>query len=123
MTVEPTLIVEVFQNGIVEERLRANPPQSVADGDVVVVGLGADAEGRLEVPDAGEVVLAVPSPETLVRESDEVGRVIDRAGTGSQPLIVAVEAAHELRQDELDPVLEAARRSPRSVILRVVSET
>jgi hypothetical protein len=88
----------------------------------VVVGVGAGAEGRVEFPDLGEVVLAVPSPETLVREADEIRRVIAGAGDGAEPLIVAIEAAHELRQEELDAVLEPARLSPRDVLLRVVSE-
>ena len=33
--------------------------------------------------------------------------------------MVVVEAAEELREDELAPVVDAARRSPRAVILRV----
>jgi hypothetical protein len=122
MAIQPSLIVEVFDGGVVERQLRENPPPSVASGDVVVIGVGAGAEGRVEFPDLGEVVLAVPSPETLVREADEIRRVIAGAGDGAEPLIVAIEAAHELRQEELDAVLEPARLSPRDVVLRVVSE-
>ncbi|MBV9005377.1 MAG: hypothetical protein JO181_12020, partial [Solirubrobacterales bacterium] len=69
---------------------------------------------------AGEVVLSVPSPETLSREADEVRRVITRAGAGIEPLVVVVEAAEEVRQEELAVVVEAAEHSPRPVILRVV---
>jgi hypothetical protein len=35
---------------------------------------------------------------------------------------VVVEAAEELRDDELDALLEAARRSPRVVILRIQAD-
>ena len=69
----------------------------------------ADAEGRIAPPDVGQVVLSVPSPETFVREPDTVRRVIDGAGTGEAPLVVVVEAAEELRDDELAVVLAAAR--------------
>jgi hypothetical protein len=62
----------------------------------------------------------VPSPETLSREADEVRRVIAQAGEGVEPLVVVIEAAEELRQDELAVVLDAAGRGSRPVILRVI---
>jgi hypothetical protein len=65
-------------------------------------------------------VLSVPSPEALSREADEVRRVVERAGTGVEPLVVEVEAAEELREEELAAVVEAAEHTPRAVILRVV---
>lgn len=98
----------------------ANPPASVASGEVVVEFGTADPEGNLEPPAAGEVVLSVPSPEALVRESDEVRRVIARAGTGVEPLVLVVEAADELRDDELAAVLEATRSRKRPVIMRII---
>jgi len=64
----------------------------------------------------------VPSPETLSREPEEVRRVIDAAGSGAEPLVVVVEAAEELRDDELAAVLDAADRTSRAVILRVVGD-
>lgn len=79
-----------------------------------------DEEGNLEAAAAGEVVLSVPSPETLSREAGEVRRVIERAGTGVEPLVVVVEAAEELREEELAAVVEAAGHNDRPVILRVV---
>ena len=79
-----------------------------------------DAEGNLEPPDAGEVVMSVPSPEALAREPDEVHRVIARAGGGIEPLVVVVEAAEELREDEAATLVAAAERSSRPVILRVI---
>jgi hypothetical protein len=79
-----------------------------------------DAEGNLEPPAAGEVVLSVASPEALAREAGEVRRVIAAAGTAIEPLVLLVEAAEELREDELAAVLEAAGHSTRPVILRVL---
>jgi len=112
--------VQVPRGGAVERQVRAQPPPSVAAGEVVVEGGPTDEEGNLEAAGAGEVVLSVPSPETLSREADEVRRVITRAGAGIEPLVVVVEAAEEVRQEELAVVVEAAEHSPRPVILRVV---
>jgi hypothetical protein len=92
----------------------------VASGDVVVQLGVADAHGNLEPPDAGEVVLAVPSPEALAREADEVRSVIEGAGTGTEPLVLVVEAAEELRDEELRAVLEATSHSRRPVIMRII---
>ena len=68
------------------------------------------------------MVRSVASPETLAREADELQRAIRGAGTGDEPLVVVVEAAEELREDELAPVLEAAGHTPRAVILRVMGD-
>ena len=122
MAHEPRLIVQVPRDGAVARQLRAEPPRSVAGGDVVVEAGPTDAEGNLEAAAAGEVVLSVPSPEALARDAAEVRRVVGQAGTGVEPLIVVVEAAEELRDDELDAVLSAADRAPRAVILRVVRD-
>jgi len=67
-------------------------------------------------------VLSVPSPEALAQQAREVRRVIAEAGTGVEPLIIEVEAAEELRGEELAPVLEAAAHSSRAVILRVIRD-
>jgi hypothetical protein len=66
------------------------------------------------------VVLSVPSPETLAREAGEVHRVIADAGTGVEPLVLVVEAAEELRDEELAPVLEALGHTERAVLLRII---
>ena len=79
-----------------------------------------DAEGNLEPPDAGEVVMSVPSPEALAREPDEVRRVIARAGQSVEPLVIVVEAAEELREEEVVAVVAATEHSSRPVILRVI---
>jgi hypothetical protein len=117
---EPRLIVEVPHGSPVEGQLRREPPPSVVFGAVVVEAGPTDDAGNLEAPGAGEVVLSVPSPETLVREAAEVRRVIAGAGTGIEPLVVVVEAAEELREDELAVVLDAAAHSSRPVLLRVI---
>jgi hypothetical protein len=67
-------------------------------------------------------VLSVPSPETLVRELDEVRRVIAQADAGAEPLVVVVEAAEELRDDELAVLVDAARRTSHQVILRIMRD-
>jgi hypothetical protein len=122
MSVDPQLIVQVARGGVLDRRLREEPPGSMADGRVVVESLPADEAGALDPPDVGEVVLSVPSPETLGRERDEVRRVLARAGSGAPPLIVVVEAADELRDEELQPVLDAIEQSARPVILRVIRD-
>lgn len=102
--------------------MRTDPPPSVADGAAVVDVAPSDEDGRLEPPAAGEVVLAVPSPETLIREPAELRRVIDGAGPGVEPLVVVVESAEELREDELAAIVDATRRTRRSVILRIAAD-
>lgn len=87
----------------------------------MVEGAPTDEEGNLEAAGAGEVVLSVPSPEAL-RDAGEVRRVIARAGTGVEPLVVVVEAAEELREQELAAVVAAAEHAARPVILRVVRD-
>ena len=115
----PALILQVPEGSSVEDALRRERPPSVADGAVVVETLAPGPDGRLEPPAAGEIVFSTLGPEGLARDRDTLRRVVDEAGTGSEPLLVVVEAAEELREDELAPVLEAARHSPRPVILRV----
>jgi transcription initiation factor IIE alpha subunit len=48
--------------------------------------------------------------------------VIAQAGTGVEPLVVVVEAAGELREDELAAVLEAAQHTSRRVIMRIIRD-
>jgi hypothetical protein len=123
MPTEPrSILVQVPRGSAVQSQLSERPPSSVSSGDVVVEVGATDAEGNLEQAAAGEVVLSVPSPEALVREADEVRRVIARAGTGAEPLVVVVEAAEELREDELAPLLAAAVHTSRPVIVRVIRD-
>jgi hypothetical protein len=122
MADRPTLIVQVARAGAVERQLAPLVPWDVSGGAVVLNVLPADAQGHLEPPAAGQVVLSVPSPEALSRESAEVHRVIARAGTGVEPLVIVVEAAEELREEELAAVVKAAGHTSRSVILRVMRD-
>jgi hypothetical protein len=118
----PVLIIELPRGGLVARQFADRPPSSVASGEVVVEAGPTDAHGHLEPPSAGQVVLTVPSPETLAREAAEVRRVIAGAETGVDPLVVVIEAAEELREDELAAVLDGARQSSRAVILRIVRD-
>ncbi|HSZ05448.1 MAG TPA: hypothetical protein VK778_09645 [Solirubrobacteraceae bacterium] len=118
----PKLIVQVPGGSAVDRQLSAQAPPSVASGAVVVSVGPTDADGHLEAAAAGQVVLSVPSPEALQREADEVRRVIAHAGTGIEPLVIVVEAAEELREEELAAVLDAAGHTSRAVILRVIRE-
>jgi hypothetical protein len=119
---QPRLIVELPSGGAVDRQLRAQALASLASGEVVVEDGFTDADGALEASTAGQVVLSVPSPESLRREAAEVRRVIAHAGTGVEPLVVVVEAAEELREEELTAVLEAATHTSRAVILRIVRD-
>jgi hypothetical protein len=67
-------------------------------------------------------VLALPSPEGLLRERDALRRTIAQAGQVDEPLIVLLEAASELREDELRAALEAADRTERTVMLVVLRD-
>ena len=122
MTDQPRLIIQLPRGSAVERQLSAQEPRSVASGDVVVEVGPTDAEGHLEAPAAGQVVLSLLSPEALEREADEVRRVIGQAGTGVEPLVVVVEAAEELREDKLAAILDAASHTSRAVILRIIRD-
>jgi hypothetical protein len=122
MAYQPRLIIQLPRGGAVERQLSAQALPALASGDVAVETGPTDAEGSLEAPAAGQVVLSLPSPEGLERESDEVRRVIGQAGTGVEPLVIVVEAAEELRENELAAVLEAADHTSRAVILRIIRD-
>jgi hypothetical protein len=122
MAHEPNLIIQVPRGSTVQRQFDERPPASVAAGEIVVEGGPTDAAGNLEAISAGEVVLSVPSPEALAREADEVRRVIAHAGTGVEPLVIVVEAAEELRDEELAPALAASAHTSRPVIVRVIRD-
>jgi hypothetical protein len=117
---DPVLIVQVPSGGQVSVQLVADPPSAVVSGEVVVEHEIADEDGAIEAPDAGEIVLSVPSPEAFRREPEAVHDAIAHHATGTEPLLIVVQAAEELRDDELSVVLKAARRASRPVILRVI---
>lgn len=119
---QPRLIVQLPSGSAVERQLSARAPASVERGEVVIEVGPTDAEGHLEALAAGQVVMSLPSSEGLEREASEVRRVIGLAGTGVEPLVVVVEAAAELREEELAAVLDAASHASRAVILRIVRD-
>jgi len=114
-----SLIIQVPRGSALERGLGETPP-SPGGGEIVVETGPTDAQGNLEAALGGEVVLSVPSPEGLARDADEVRHVIAQAGTGTAPLVVVIEAAEELRDEEVAPVLEASAHTSRAVILRVI---
>jgi hypothetical protein len=122
MVNEPTLIIQLPQGSAIARQLSGQPPQSVATGKVVVQVGPTDAHGHLEASAAGQVVMSLPSPAALEREAGEVHRAIGQSGTGVEPLVVAVEAAEQLREEELGVLLDAARRSSRAIILRIIRD-
>jgi hypothetical protein len=116
------VILQLGSGSEVSVQLAADPPASIAEGRVVVEHELPDPDGNIEPPHDAEIVLSVPSPEDFRRDPDRVKRVIAEAGTGTEPLVIVVEAATELRDDELAPVLEAAPHSERAVIVRIIRD-
>jgi hypothetical protein len=117
-----TLVVQVPLGGALDRALGEQPPPLLASGAAVVEPGPTDAEGNLEAPAAGQIVMSVPSPEALRQDAEAVRRVIARAGTGVEPLLVVVEAAEELREEQLAVVVAASAHTSRPVILRVVRD-
>jgi hypothetical protein len=119
MADEPTLIVQVPRGSAIERQLRDEPPHAFRTDDVLVQTGAADDHGTLEEL-AGEVVFSVLSPEELSRHGDDLHRVLRAPGTGTSPLVIVVESAEVLQDEEAAAVLAAARDAPRPVILRVI---
>lgn len=117
------LIVQLPRDSIADRNLREETPPSVASGRVVIQHLPADDAGRLIAPDAGEVILSVPSPEALQRQAGEVTRLIRAAEDDGQPLVIVVQDAEYLREEELAAVLDGAAQTRRAVLLRVMTSS
>ena len=115
MTTDGVLIVQVPLGGAVDRSWAVETPPSVASGRVVVEHFGAEGP-----PEAGEVVLSVLSPEAL-RDVQQIHDIIDEAPDEGEPLVIIVEAAEYLREDELAAVLYATDTTHRPVILRVLA--
>lgn len=118
---EPSVIVQLPHDSAIDHELRAYPLPSVASGQVVLDHVPPGADGRLEPPEASEIVMSVPSPEGL-RQPSEVRDVIEQAPDKRKPLVIIVEAAEELREEELTVVVEAAERAHRLVIIRIMAD-
>ena len=125
---EAALIVQVPRGGAVDRNWREGAvdseglPPSIASGQVIVERLEPDVDGGLEPPEAGEIVMSVLSPEALTREPENVQDALDTAPAGEQALVILIEAAEYLREDELAVARDAANRSHRLVILRVMAD-
>jgi hypothetical protein len=115
------VIVQLARDGAVDRYLRAEPPPSLASDEVVLDHIEVDPPGDIGPPEAGEVVMSVLSPEGL-RNAQEVQDVVGQADAGEEPLTIVVQAAEELREDELAVVLDAARRAGRLVIVRIMAD-
>ena len=119
MPEQPALIIQVPRGSALERQLSDRRPPSLLADDVIVETGPTDEHGVLEAM-AGEIVLSVLAPDALARDPAELRRVLDRAGSGTGPLVVVVQAAEELLDDEAAALIDAARRARRSVILRVI---
>ena len=122
MTGEASLLVQLRRDGAVDRHFRADPPPSVTSGRVALEHVAGDVEGRLVPPEAGEVVMSVLSPEALKRDGQQVQDVVRHAADADEPLVIIVQAAEELREDELASVLAAAAHTHRRVIVRVMAD-
>jgi hypothetical protein len=119
MTDDVALIIQLPAGSVVDRQLELDPPPSVASGRAVIERVTADVEGTIQPPEAGQVVLSFPSPEALRRQPDQVRQEI-RPDDGSEPPVVVVEVAEELREDELAVLVEAADKADRVVILCIL---
>jgi hypothetical protein len=117
---EAELIIQLPRGSSIDVHLREEPPARLADGRVVLEHLTAGEDGTLPPPAAGEVLLTLPSPEALRRQSYEILTAVTDAAEDGGPLVVLVEGAEYLRDDEIDAVLEAAAATKRVVILRLL---
>jgi hypothetical protein len=121
MTSDAVVIVQLPRGSTVDQYLRTYPPPSVASGRVVLDQMAAEPDGRLGPTETGEVVMSVLSPEALTRDQQEVRDVIQHAAAGAGPLVIVVQAAEELREDELAVVVDAAAHARRDVVVRVMA--
>ena len=118
---EPSVIVQLPHDSAIDHELRSYPLPSVASGQVVLDHVRPGADGRLEPPEASEIVMSVPSPEGL-RQPSEVRDIIEQAPDKRKPLMIIVEAAEELREEELAAVVDAAEHAHRLVIIRIMAD-
>lgn|SRR5487761_212877 len=113
------LIIQLPAGSAVDRQLQEEPPASVTSGRAVIEQLPADSDGRIEPPEAGEVVLSFLSPEALRREAETVRREV-READSDEPPVVVLQVAEYLREDELSVLVAAADQARRTVILCVL---
>lgn len=116
----PRLIIQVASGSVVDQNLRKRGLDQ--RGDVIVQAEPADEHGHLEPPEAGEVVLTVPSPETLSHQPEEVRRVLRRTNDLAAPPVIIVEAAEDLFDDDLAALLDGAAHAAAPVIVRIMRD-
>jgi hypothetical protein len=114
------LIIQLPRGSSVDVHLQEEPPASIADSRVVLEHLPVDDDGKLLPPRAGEIILRVPSPEALRRERQAILDEVVAAAADGGPLVVLVEGAEYLRDNEIDAVLGAADATKRVLILRIL---
>lgn len=119
MTIDPVLIIQA-PAGALADQLAADPPPSLSSGAAVLEIGPTSAEGLLEPPSAGEIVLSIPSPATIRREPAEIRRVLAHHSSGTEPPVIVIQTAEELREEELSVLVEAARHGSRTAILRII---
>jgi hypothetical protein len=117
---EAEVIIQLPRDSSVDAHLREEPPASLADRRVVVEHLTAGPDGRLTPPETGEVLLTVPSPEALRRHADELLELATDAEEDAGPLVVLIEGAEYLRDDEIGAALDAAGASKRVLIVCIL---
>jgi hypothetical protein len=118
------LIIRVRQGSRIESQLRDDPPSLAREGSVSLDPVAPPNSGAaaIEPPSPGQVVYALPSPEGLVRERQELHDAISGAPHGIEPLVILIEAGNELRDDELEAAVYAADTTSRPVILTVLRD-
>jgi hypothetical protein len=117
---EAELIIQLPRDSSLDATLREDPPASLTDRRVVLEHLPAGPDGKLTPPETGEVLLTVPSPEGLRRHADELLELVTDAEEDGGPLVVLVEGAEYLRDNEIAAALDAAAASKRVLILCVL---
>lgn len=114
---EAELIIQLPRDSSVDAHTREEPPASLTDRRVVLEHLPAGPDGKLAPPAAGEILLTVPSPEALRTHADELLELVTDAEEDGGPLVVLVEGAEYLRDNEIAAALDAAAASKRVLIL------
>jgi hypothetical protein len=117
---EAEVIIQLPRDSSIDAHLRSEPPASLTDRRIVLEHLTAGPDGRLTPPETGEVLLTVPSPEGLRRHADELLELATDAEEDGGPLVVVVEGAEYLRDNEIAAALDAAAASKRVLIVCIL---
>jgi hypothetical protein len=122
MTIESKVVVQLARDGAVDRQFQSEAlPDSIVSGRVALDHIDGDPGGVIGPPPAGQVVLSVLSPEGL-RDSQRIRDVVTHTEASGEPLVITVDAAEYLREDELTAVLAAAEHANRLVIVRILAD-